>query len=490
MEWAKIYREDIRNEAGSFPDSQMNIFAPDYRTKITVSDCDNDGDCDLAIMGRGSNVKLYKNENGIMIDSGQNLGNEIYDGDIAFVDYDNDSYLDLFITGEEFAKGRISKIYKNNFGIFQETNIEIEPVSWSSVDWADIDNDSDLDLVIGGVILGDHYTTTRLYRNTKGRLIWDESINLQGNPINSIAFGDYDNDGWIDLAMMGGGLVSGDAMFKIYRNIEGREFVDIGVDFPALQNGTIVWADIDNDGDLDLVSAAHTLCGDPIPKLYLNDEADITGGNNPNQKPLPPTELTSAYINGKAVLSWGYGSDRETPKEGLYYNIRVGTSPGKDDVVSQRYGTPLLGNYLGLKSRFLSLNLPAGTYYWAIQTIDTGLSTSDWSIEKSFDVFSLSNIILNKSSNKQKAVFGETITYTITYKNVGSTTAIDVTIVEVLPEKTVLESGVWSQESGVSYWYDNNWQSTFSKETTKIRWVIPQVLPQSEGSLSFSVRVK
>ncbi|MEW6104599.1 MAG: choice-of-anchor Q domain-containing protein [bacterium] len=100
------------------------------------------------------------------------------------------------------------------------------------------------------------------------------------------------------------------------------------------------------------------------------------------------------------------------------------------------------------------------------------------------------SITLEKRVDKSTITLGGTLTYTITYKNIGSATANDVVIIEVLPEKTLLESEVKSQESGVSYWYDNNWQSTFSNKATKIRWIIPELLPQSEGSLSFVVRVK
>ena len=42
----------------------------------------------------------------------------------------------------------------------------------------------------------------------------------------------------------------------------------------------------------------------------------------------------------------------------------------------------------------------------------------------------------------------------------------------------------------VNYWYDNGWQSTFTESATKIKWVIPEVAPASQGTVSFSVKAE
>ncbi|MEW6103836.1 MAG: PQQ-binding-like beta-propeller repeat protein [bacterium] len=100
------------------------------------------------------------------------------------------------------------------------------------------------------------------------------------------------------------------------------------------------------------------------------------------------------------------------------------------------------------------------------------------------------NIILKKACDREKVFSGGTMTYTITYKNEGQAPATDVTIVEVLPERAILESEVKSQESEVSYWYDTKWNVDFDQRATKLRWIIPQVLPNEEGSLSFVVKIR
>jgi uncharacterized repeat protein (TIGR01451 family) len=94
-------------------------------------------------------------------------------------------------------------------------------------------------------------------------------------------------------------------------------------------------------------------------------------------------------------------------------------------------------------------------------------------------------ITLYKSQEKA----GNTIIYTITYTNEGSGTATDVNIIEVLPENVKL-SIVHSQQSIVSYWVIDHWQTDFSELATKIRWLIPQVAPASSGTVSFTVEVE
>ncbi|MEW6607910.1 MAG: hypothetical protein AB1414_10755 [bacterium] len=99
-------------------------------------------------------------------------------------------------------------------------------------------------------------------------------------------------------------------------------------------------------------------------------------------------------------------------------------------------------------------------------------------------------ITLYKSVDKASTLPGETLTYTITYKNEGQGTAKDVSIIDVLPEHCVLKSIVHSPQSIVSYWYNNGWQTDFNEVATKIRWIIDEVGPGQSGSVSFTVRVK
>ncbi len=84
------------------------------------------------------------------------------------------------------------------------------------------------------------------------------------------------------------------------------------------------------------------------------------------------------------TISWPAGLDNETPSAGLYYNFRIGSEPGKDDLVAARYGSPLLGNFISKSTTTVhtrTFSLYAKGYYWSVQAIDTGLGYS-WSQER------------------------------------------------------------------------------------------------------------
>ncbi|MEW6103575.1 MAG: right-handed parallel beta-helix repeat-containing protein [bacterium] len=126
-----------------------------------------------------------------------------------------------------------------------------------------------------------------------------------------------------------------------------------------------------------------------------------------------------------------------------------------------------------------------GAYEWSQNT------NPGWQLQEGFKEYSVKpSITLKKTCDRQNVRSGGTITYTITYKNEGQSTAMDVVIIDVLPKNTVLESGVWSQESGVSYWYDNQWNVAFNQKASKIRWIIPKVAPSESGTVSFCVEVR
>ena len=64
-----------------------------------------------------------------------------------------------------------------------------------------------------------------------------EAMGLKGNNGGVAAWGDFDNDGWVDLCIGG----------EIWRNEEGKRFTKVGK-----VGGSAVWGDFDNDGFLDL----------------------------------------------------------------------------------------------------------------------------------------------------------------------------------------------------------------------------------------------
>jgi hypothetical protein len=121
---------------------------------------------------------------------------------IQLVDYDHDGDLDAFFPLE----GNVARLYRND-GNLEFTDVTT-PVLKSFLlpagpggDWADFDNDGDLDVICGGANLpgklllnpGDGSAMTP-WNGSPTDLIPPSPVNW-GIP----AFGDFDNDGWLDV---------------------------------------------------------------------------------------------------------------------------------------------------------------------------------------------------------------------------------------------------------------------------------------------------
>ena len=144
------------------------------------------------------------------------------------------------------------------------------PNSLSNV-WGDYDNDGDLDLAVS-IGTGE----IRLYRNDKGVLT---SVGAQmgmpqkGPEFRGLSWGDYDADGFLDLM---GGATDKAALTVVLHNEGGKHFTnvaaEIGLTIPDRSARQSNWVDYDNDGDLDLYSSDRA--GDN--KLFRNDNGHFT----------------------------------------------------------------------------------------------------------------------------------------------------------------------------------------------------------------------
>ena len=152
-----------------------------------------------------------------------------------------------------------------------QTELFAVPNSYSNA-WGDYDNDGDLDLAVS---LGTG--EVRLYRNDKGVLT---SVGPQlGMPqagsheLRGLSWGDYDDDGFIDLL---GGSTPTDKLTVVLHNEAGKKFVDVaaavGLTIPGRSARQTNWVDYDNDGDLDVYSSDRS--GDN--KLFRNDQGKFT----------------------------------------------------------------------------------------------------------------------------------------------------------------------------------------------------------------------
>ena len=153
-------------------------------------------------------------------------------------------------------------------GIFTELkSANLQPVTSLSFNnpsksfWIDFDNDNDLDALLQGP------NFTKLYRNDGAGI-----FTLLATPFvagYSAACGDYNNDGFIDIA------ISGDPTLLYKNNGNGTFTEQVSTTLPGTStNGTMDWGDFDNDGDLDIAMTGESVANGRTSKIFRNN------GNN------------------------------------------------------------------------------------------------------------------------------------------------------------------------------------------------------------------
>jgi len=344
-------------------------------------DYDNDGDLDVLLSGFDGTTNhslLYRNDgNDVFTYIEANLY-PLGSGDVDWGDYDNDGDLDILLTGRD-ASHVYTLVYRNdNNGVFTGLPINLQPMWNNTAEWVDYDNDGDLDIFLTG--RGDlaNAAYTKLYRNDGNAIFTDIYVNLPPTTEGFGCWGDYDNDGDLDLLLMGWNGTYRDQT-KLYRNDGDGVFTDINNDLVEIVVSAAQWGDYDNDGDLDLVMIGYDRDYVLYSNIYRND------GTLFNTAPNAPTNLTSLLENGNLTVSWSPASDNETPTSGLSYNLRIGTTQNGDEIMSSHSDNSNgyrrlsgMGNVQKNTSWTIYDVDPKGTYYWSVQAIDAAYDGSGW----------------------------------------------------------------------------------------------------------------
>ncbi|MFH2049392.1 MAG: FG-GAP-like repeat-containing protein, partial [bacterium] len=386
---SKIYRNNSDN---TFTEQTGISLTGVLYSSIAWGDYDNDGDLDVLLTGYANSgnfiSKIYSNngDNSFTEHLEINLTG-VYFSSVAWGDYDNDGDLDIILTGVTSSDINISKIYRNdgNNSFTEQTGSSLVGVRISSVAWGDYDNDGDLDILLTEQT-NINTRVSKIYRNNGDNSFTEQTgISLTGVGYGSVAWGDYDNDGDLDILLTG--YTDGSTyVSKIYSNNGDNSFTEqTGISLTGVRNSSVAWGDYDNDGDLDILLTGEFSSG-YASKIYRNNNMTA------NSVPIAPTGLNATSIGSDVIFSWDKSTDTETSQNGLTYNLYVSTTPGGCQVkspmadISSGYRKVVqLGNVNHCNSYTLK-GLPDGNYYWSVQAIDNTFAGSAFSPEASFTI--------------------------------------------------------------------------------------------------------
>lgn len=247
-------------------------------SSTAFADIDNDNDIDLLIAGSKANsndpyTQLYKNDgsgNYYLVSSPFTW---VRNGTVAFSDVDNDLDQDVLITGFDTLSQYVAEMYLNDgFGNFTLANgTPFEGVQYSTIDFADVDNDLDQDVLITGI--NGVSISAKLYLNDgAGNFVVDTFSPFTGVHEGSIAFADIENDNDIDVLISGRPNGSSNSIIQLYKNDGFGNFSLVpGTSFVSIYQGDISFADIDNDNDFDVLITGRDNSSQPTTNLYTND---------------------------------------------------------------------------------------------------------------------------------------------------------------------------------------------------------------------------
>jgi hypothetical protein len=276
---------DSGYDIGRFHDvaPALGLNVPGLAGGAVMEDFDNDGNLDLMISSSGLRdpLRCFRNTgDGRFVERTAEAGVTGLTGGLNLIqaDFDNDGNCDVLVLRGAWmgSQGQYpnSLLRNRGDGVFEDVTEAAGILSFhptQAAAWGDYNNDGWLDLFIGNESTNEDSHPSELYRNNRNGTFTNVAEQLgiaELGFVKGAAWGDYDNDGRVDLYVSCLGERN-----RLYRN-EGSAFRDVtaraGVAEPVQSFATWFW-DYDNDGWLDLFVAPFQVDRPAdIPAIYLD----------------------------------------------------------------------------------------------------------------------------------------------------------------------------------------------------------------------------
>lgn len=230
-------------------------------SSISTGDYDGDGDMDFVVQGwcthpkevEGKTVNVneqlaivYKNNGtGVFTEAATLDGRS--NGSIEFGDYDNDGRLDILQIGwkEDIKGGKVNIYHNDGNDIFSDiNNTTLFPMADGHARFGDYDNDGNLDIVLNG------WGKSYIYKGDgKGNFV-NQNITLPAYEKSFVYWIDYNQDGFKDI--LTGGMKKEVFHTHVLQGNGTNTFTEMNFGLTGVQKGPIKTGDCNNDGKTDI----------------------------------------------------------------------------------------------------------------------------------------------------------------------------------------------------------------------------------------------
>lgn len=181
------------------------------------------------------------------------------------IKYDFGGYNKVYLSLEK--EGCQSPLFQSEYfrvHLFENIEAPFPPIYAGSPRLFDYNNDGLKDVILTGS------DTTQLYKNVGGDTFEPVATPFPNLSNPYCSWGDYDNDNLPDLIICGYSPADSIPITRLYRNLGNDQFEEIPTGLPYINNGFVEWADVNNDGAIDLLLAGEDADGEIMTQLFLN----------------------------------------------------------------------------------------------------------------------------------------------------------------------------------------------------------------------------
>jgi hypothetical protein len=266
----------FRNVNGTLTAGSTSTFLPAILGAVSIVDYNNDGKIDIAYSGYLGNTPvflLYLN-NGNFNFTGQPTDLPgLFDASMSWNDYDNDGDQDLLYNGQNGTTQTVTGLFINNANnTFSNAGLVMYNTYNGDIRWVDVNKDGKYDIVNSGRSPAMGGIAPEILFNNGDKTFTRVITNLPARSGTHFDWADYDNDGDMDIALTGISLNNNDVQIDaaVYKNNGNGNFSKKSIGGVSSRS-TPKWVDFNKDGRWDLFVPAR----DINPSLfYKNMGAD------------------------------------------------------------------------------------------------------------------------------------------------------------------------------------------------------------------------